>query len=156
MIDVTCMSRRANEEIAQVRAKANSDGTALTASLRKEQMKNDSLEQALQQKVPDPTRHFLFCLPPPLDWRPPLASSPAPPSEPRDRGADQDLRRADRQNGENRLSDLLQRSQPSPSASLLPLDPHARRRPVHVAALSVTPAPPRLLMDKKMQVTSCV
>ncbi|XP_075889307.1 transforming acidic coiled-coil-containing protein 1-like isoform X1 [Nelusetta ayraudi] len=41
---------KANEEIAQVRAKANSDGTALTASLRKEQMKNDSLEQALQQK----------------------------------------------------------------------------------------------------------
>lgn len=51
-------SRRANEEIAQVRAKANSDGTALTASLRKEQMKNDSLEQALQQKVPDDR---LFC-----------------------------------------------------------------------------------------------
>lgn len=47
------LSRRANEDIAQVRAKANSDGTALTASLRKEQMKNDSLEQALQQKVPD-------------------------------------------------------------------------------------------------------
>lgn len=41
---------KANDEIAQVRAKANSDGTALTASLRKEQMKNDSLEQALQQK----------------------------------------------------------------------------------------------------------
>lgn len=53
VIDVACTSRRANEEIAQVRAKANSDGTALTASLRKEQMKNDSLEQALQQKVPN-------------------------------------------------------------------------------------------------------
>lgn len=47
-----CLSRRANEEIAQVRAKANSDNMALTAGLRKEQMKNESLEQALQQKVP--------------------------------------------------------------------------------------------------------
>lgn len=44
-------SLRANEEIAQVRAKASSESVALTASLRKEQMKNDSLEQALQQKV---------------------------------------------------------------------------------------------------------
>lgn len=42
---------RANEEIAQVRGKASSESTALTASLRKEQMKNESLEQALQQKV---------------------------------------------------------------------------------------------------------
>ncbi|KAG8012065.1 Transforming acidic coiled-coil-containing protein 1 [Nibea albiflora] len=41
---------RANEEIAQVRTKASSENMALTASLRKEQMKNDSLEQALQQK----------------------------------------------------------------------------------------------------------
>ncbi|XP_028314410.1 transforming acidic coiled-coil-containing protein 1-like isoform X2 [Gouania willdenowi] len=41
---------KANEEIAQVRAKASSESTALTATLRKEQMKNDSLEQALQQK----------------------------------------------------------------------------------------------------------
>ncbi|XP_037536982.1 transforming acidic coiled-coil-containing protein 1 isoform X2 [Nematolebias whitei] len=41
---------KANEEIAQVRAKASSENTALTASLRKEQMKNESLEQALQQK----------------------------------------------------------------------------------------------------------
>lgn len=40
----------ANEEIAQVRAKAGSENMALTASLRKEQMKNESLEQALQQK----------------------------------------------------------------------------------------------------------
>lgn len=44
-------SLRANEEIAQVRAKAGSENMALTASLRKEQMKNESLEQALQQKV---------------------------------------------------------------------------------------------------------
>ncbi|XP_008280238.1 transforming acidic coiled-coil-containing protein 1 isoform X2 [Stegastes partitus] len=41
---------KANEEIAQVRTKASSENMALTASLRKEQMKNDSLEQALQQK----------------------------------------------------------------------------------------------------------
>ncbi|XP_029960722.1 transforming acidic coiled-coil-containing protein 1-like isoform X1 [Salarias fasciatus] len=41
---------KANEEIAQVRSKASSESIALTASLRKEQMKNESLEQALQQK----------------------------------------------------------------------------------------------------------
>ncbi|XP_057701555.1 transforming acidic coiled-coil-containing protein 1 isoform X2 [Corythoichthys intestinalis] len=41
---------RANEEIAQVRAKANSEGIALNASLRKEQMKVDSLERAVLQK----------------------------------------------------------------------------------------------------------
>lgn len=46
-------SPRANEEIAQVRLKASSENVALTASLRKEQMKNESLEQALQQKVTD-------------------------------------------------------------------------------------------------------
>lgn len=51
---IWCLPHRANEEIAQVRAKANSDNMALTASLRKEQMKNESLEQALQQKVPAP------------------------------------------------------------------------------------------------------
>ncbi|XP_074494205.1 transforming acidic coiled-coil-containing protein 1-like isoform X2 [Sebastes fasciatus] len=41
---------KANEEIAQVRAKASSENMAMTAGLRKEQMKNESLEQALQQK----------------------------------------------------------------------------------------------------------
>lgn len=41
---------KANEEIAQVRAKASSENTALTASLRKEQTRNESLEHALQQK----------------------------------------------------------------------------------------------------------
>ncbi|KAM8866105.1 transforming acidic coiled-coil-containing protein 1-like [Synchiropus picturatus] len=41
---------KANEEIAQVRAKASSESVALTASLRKEQMKNESLEQAMLQK----------------------------------------------------------------------------------------------------------
>lgn len=41
---------KANEEIAQVRAKASSEGVALTATLRKEQMKMESMERALQQK----------------------------------------------------------------------------------------------------------
>lgn len=41
---------KANEEIAQVRTKASSETMALNASLRKEQMRNESLEQALQQK----------------------------------------------------------------------------------------------------------
>lgn len=47
------VSNRANEEIAQVRTKASAENMALTASLRKEQMKNESMEQALQQKVTD-------------------------------------------------------------------------------------------------------
>ncbi|XP_023272232.1 transforming acidic coiled-coil-containing protein 1-like, partial [Seriola lalandi dorsalis] len=42
---------KANEEIAQVRAKANAEGVALNASLRKEQMKVESLERAVLQKV---------------------------------------------------------------------------------------------------------
>ncbi|XP_023655842.2 transforming acidic coiled-coil-containing protein 1-like isoform X2 [Paramormyrops kingsleyae] len=41
---------KANDEIAQVRGKANSEGVALHASLRKEQMKVESLERALHQK----------------------------------------------------------------------------------------------------------
>ncbi|KAM3620906.1 uncharacterized protein V6R79_003585 [Siganus canaliculatus] len=41
---------KANEEIAQVRAKANTEGVALNASLRKEQMKVESLERAVLQK----------------------------------------------------------------------------------------------------------
>ncbi|XP_077582284.1 transforming acidic coiled-coil-containing protein 1 isoform X2 [Stigmatopora nigra] len=41
---------RANEEIAQVRSKASSEGIALNASLRKEQMKVDSLERGVFQK----------------------------------------------------------------------------------------------------------
>ncbi|XP_073510030.1 transforming acidic coiled-coil-containing protein 1 isoform X5 [Phyllobates terribilis] len=41
---------KANEEIAQVRTKANAESAALTAGLRKEQMKVESLERALQQK----------------------------------------------------------------------------------------------------------
>lgn len=41
---------RANEEIAQVRSKAKAESAALHAGLRKEQMKVESLERALQQK----------------------------------------------------------------------------------------------------------
>ncbi|KAM3867536.1 transforming acidic coiled-coil-containing protein 1-like [Diretmus argenteus] len=41
---------KANEEIAQVRTKASSENMALTAGLRKEQMRVESLEGALQQK----------------------------------------------------------------------------------------------------------
>ncbi|XP_062870619.1 transforming acidic coiled-coil-containing protein 1 isoform X2 [Trichomycterus rosablanca] len=41
---------RANEDIAQVRARADAECVALNASLRKEQMKAESLERALQQK----------------------------------------------------------------------------------------------------------
>lgn len=46
---------RANEDIAQVRSRADSESVALHASLRKEQMKVDSLERALHQKVLDLT-----------------------------------------------------------------------------------------------------
>uniref|UniRef100_A0A8C7EZ38 Transforming acidic coiled-coil-containing protein C-terminal domain-containing protein n=1 Tax=Oncorhynchus kisutch TaxID=8019 RepID=A0A8C7EZ38_ONCKI len=42
---------KANQDIAQVRNKASSESVALTASLRKEQMRVDSLERALQQKA---------------------------------------------------------------------------------------------------------
>ncbi|XP_054150338.1 transforming acidic coiled-coil-containing protein 1 isoform X1 [Melozone crissalis] len=41
---------KANEEIAQVRAKAKAESAALHAALRKEQMKVESLERTLQQK----------------------------------------------------------------------------------------------------------
>uniref|UniRef100_F7CNA5 Transforming acidic coiled-coil containing protein 1 n=1 Tax=Monodelphis domestica TaxID=13616 RepID=F7CNA5_MONDO len=41
---------KANKEIAQVRTKAKAESTALHAGLRKEQMKVESLERALQQK----------------------------------------------------------------------------------------------------------
>lgn len=42
---------RANSDIAQVRAKAKQEQAAYQASLRKEQMKVDSLERTLEQKV---------------------------------------------------------------------------------------------------------
>lgn len=45
-----CVSR-ANADIAQVRAKAKQEQAAYQASLRKEQMKVDSLERTLEQKV---------------------------------------------------------------------------------------------------------
>ncbi|XP_063166986.1 transforming acidic coiled-coil-containing protein 1 isoform X1 [Candoia aspera] len=41
---------KANEEIAQVRTKANAESAALHAGLRKEQMRVESLERTLQQK----------------------------------------------------------------------------------------------------------
>lgn len=45
-----CLSR-ANEEIAQVRSKAQAEAVAFQASLRKEQMRVHSLEKAVEQKV---------------------------------------------------------------------------------------------------------
>lgn len=42
---------RANADIAHVRAKAKQEQVAYQASLRKEQMKVDSLERTLEQKV---------------------------------------------------------------------------------------------------------
>ncbi|KAM4807622.1 transforming acidic coiled-coil-containing protein 3 [Rhinophrynus dorsalis] len=42
---------RANEEIAHVRSKAKAEATALQATLRKEQMKIQSLERTLEQKT---------------------------------------------------------------------------------------------------------
>lgn len=44
---------RANSDIAQVRVKAKQEQAAYQASLRKEQMKVDSLERTLEQKVWD-------------------------------------------------------------------------------------------------------
>ncbi|NXF03311.1 TACC3 protein, partial [Smithornis capensis] len=46
-----CTHFRANEEIAHVRSKAESEATALQAILRKEQMRNQSLERSLEQKT---------------------------------------------------------------------------------------------------------
>ncbi|NXP14432.1 TACC3 protein, partial [Thinocorus orbignyianus] len=46
-----CFHFRANEEIAQVRSKAESEIAALQASLRKEQMRIQSLERTLEQKT---------------------------------------------------------------------------------------------------------
>lgn len=45
-----CVSR-ANSEIAQVRTKSKQEQAVYQASLRKEQMKVDSLERTLEQKV---------------------------------------------------------------------------------------------------------
>ncbi|NXS97402.1 TACC3 protein, partial [Jacana jacana] len=46
-----CFCFRANEEIAQVRNKTQSETAALQASLRKEQMRIQSLERTLEQKI---------------------------------------------------------------------------------------------------------
>ncbi|NWI99704.1 TACC3 protein, partial [Crypturellus undulatus] len=46
-----CLLFSANEEIAQVRSRAKSESTALQASLRKEQMRIQSLERTLEQKT---------------------------------------------------------------------------------------------------------
>lgn len=50
---IACDSR-ANSEIAQVRVKSKQEQAAYQASLRKEQMKVDSLERTLEQKVGRP------------------------------------------------------------------------------------------------------
>ncbi|NWI07430.1 TACC3 protein, partial [Mystacornis crossleyi] len=47
----SCTCFRANEEIAQVRSKAKSETAALQATLRKEQMRIQSLERSLEQKT---------------------------------------------------------------------------------------------------------
>ncbi|XP_071310881.1 transforming acidic coiled-coil-containing protein 1 isoform X3 [Agelaius tricolor] len=62
---------KANEEIAQVRTKAKAESAALHAGLRKEQMKVESLERTLQQKVP----HTCPCLPAALPAAPAAALS---------------------------------------------------------------------------------
>uniref|UniRef100_A0A803YN13 Transforming acidic coiled-coil-containing protein C-terminal domain-containing protein n=1 Tax=Meleagris gallopavo TaxID=9103 RepID=A0A803YN13_MELGA len=52
---------KANEEIAQVRTKAKAESAALHAGLRKEQMKVESLERALQQKQSAHERSVAVC-----------------------------------------------------------------------------------------------
>ncbi|XP_030348554.1 transforming acidic coiled-coil-containing protein 3 isoform X2 [Strigops habroptila] len=52
---------RANEEIAQVRNKAKLETTALQASLRKEQMKNQTLEGNLEQKIKENDELLKLC-----------------------------------------------------------------------------------------------
>ncbi|KAG8137731.1 hypothetical protein E2320_004940, partial [Naja naja] len=52
---------RANEEIAQVRNKARLEVAALEASLRKEQMRAQSLESSLEQKVKENEELTVFC-----------------------------------------------------------------------------------------------
>lgn len=47
---------RANADIAHVRVKAKQEQVAYQASLRKEQMKVDSLERTLEQKVSSTSR----------------------------------------------------------------------------------------------------
>lgn len=73
--------------------------------------------------------------------------------EPRDWGTHQDLRRADCQNGENRLNNTLKESattvHPPPSRSCLAVTPCACRSRPAALRLSVTPVSLRLLMYKR-------
>lgn len=50
VLTLVCLFR-ANADIAQVRAKSKQEQAAYQASLRKEQMRVDSLERTLEQKV---------------------------------------------------------------------------------------------------------
>nr|XP_028584678.1 transforming acidic coiled-coil-containing protein 3 isoform X1 [Podarcis muralis]XP_028584679.1 transforming acidic coiled-coil-containing protein 3 isoform X1 [Podarcis muralis] len=52
---------RANEEIAQVRSKAKAEEAALQASLRKEQMRAQSLESSLEQKTKENNELTKIC-----------------------------------------------------------------------------------------------
>ncbi|NWH29648.1 TACC3 protein, partial [Chloropsis cyanopogon] len=47
----SCTCFRANEEIAQLHSKAKSEAAVLQATLRKEQMRVQSLERSLEQKT---------------------------------------------------------------------------------------------------------
>ncbi|NXC83311.1 TACC3 protein, partial [Cercotrichas coryphoeus] len=47
----SCTCFRTNETIAQVRSKADAETAALQATLRKEQMRIQSLERSLEQKT---------------------------------------------------------------------------------------------------------
>ena len=65
-----CMCR-ASEEIAQVRSKAQAEALAFQASLRKEQMRVQSLERTVEQKVGRPeaqAREGSAPPPPVLGW----------------------------------------------------------------------------------------
>lgn len=55
-----CLSR-ANEEIAQVRSKAQAEALAFQASLRKEQMRVHSLEKAVEQKTKENNELTRIC-----------------------------------------------------------------------------------------------
>ncbi|NWY74817.1 TACC3 protein, partial [Erithacus rubecula] len=46
-----CTCFRCNETIAQVRSRADAESAALQATLRKEQMRSQSLERSLEQKT---------------------------------------------------------------------------------------------------------
>ncbi|NXQ61527.1 TACC3 protein, partial [Anthoscopus minutus] len=52
---------RANEEIAQVHSRAKSEIAALQATLRKEQMRIQSLEKSLEQKTKESDELTKIC-----------------------------------------------------------------------------------------------